>query len=51
MPEPEVGDSFFTHTKMLLNDISGEACDREILAMLDTSGLGKSTLIDALKIW
>ena len=48
MPELEVGDSFFTRTKMLLND--SEARDGEILAMLGARGSGKSTLIDALKI-
>ncbi|MBA0669988.1 hypothetical protein Goklo_025167 [Gossypium klotzschianum] len=42
------GDSYFTRTKMLLNDISGEAQDGEILAVLGASGSGKSTLIDAL---
>ncbi|XP_058109893.1 ABC transporter G family member 6-like [Magnolia sinica] len=35
-------------TKTLLNDISGEARDGEILAVLGASGSGKSTLIDAL---
>ncbi|KAI3903134.1 hypothetical protein MKW92_052950 [Papaver armeniacum] len=34
--------------KMLLNDISGEARESEILAILGPSGSGKSTLIDAL---
>ncbi|KAM3698169.1 hypothetical protein ACB098_06G169000 [Castanea mollissima] len=48
MSEPEVGDRFFTSTKTLLNDISGEARDGEILAVLGASGSGKSTLIDAL---
>ncbi|TYI86506.1 hypothetical protein E1A91_D04G068800v1 [Gossypium mustelinum] len=42
------GDSYFTRTKMLLNDISVEARDGEILAVLGASGSGKSTLIDAL---
>lgn len=43
------GDStLFTRTKTLLNDISGEARDGEILAVLGASGSGKSTLIDAL---
>ncbi|PIA52923.1 hypothetical protein AQUCO_01000645v1 [Aquilegia coerulea] len=37
-----------TNTKTLLNDISGEARDGEILAVLGASGSGKSTLIDAL---
>ncbi|KAK6929270.1 ABC-2 type transporter [Dillenia turbinata] len=35
-------------TKVLLNDISGEAREGEILAVLGASGSGKSTLIDAL---
>uniref|UniRef100_A0A7C9ALT6 Adenosinetriphosphatase n=1 Tax=Opuntia streptacantha TaxID=393608 RepID=A0A7C9ALT6_OPUST len=35
-------------TKTLLNDISGEARDGEIMAVLGASGSGKSTLIDAL---
>ncbi|KAL5986082.1 ABC transporter G member 6 [Asimina triloba] len=35
-------------TKTLLNDISGEAKDGEIMAILGASGSGKSTLIDAL---
>ncbi|KAK4279924.1 hypothetical protein QN277_011622 [Acacia crassicarpa] len=35
-------------TKTLLNDISGEARDGEILAVMGASGSGKSTLIDAL---
>ncbi|CAM8889129.1 unnamed protein product [Rhodiola kirilowii] len=38
----------FTKRKTLLNDISGEARDGEILAVLGGSGSGKSTLIDAL---
>lgn len=42
------GESFFTRTKTLLNDISGEARDGEIMAVLGASGSGKSTLIDAL---
>ncbi|KAJ8765941.1 hypothetical protein K2173_020457 [Erythroxylum novogranatense] len=41
-------DSLFTTKKMLLNDISGEARDGEILAVLGASGSGKSTLVDAL---
>ncbi|VFQ80335.1 unnamed protein product [Cuscuta campestris] len=35
-------------TKMLLNDISGEARDGEIMAVLGASGSGKSKFIDAL---
>ncbi|KAL5721108.1 ABC transporter G member 20 [Ranunculus cassubicifolius] len=35
-------------TKTILNDISGEAKDGEILGVLGDSGSGKSTLIDAL---
>ncbi|XP_033146519.1 ABC transporter G family member 18 [Brassica rapa] len=34
--------------KTLLNDVSGEVCDGDILAVLGASGAGKSTLIDAL---
>ncbi|XP_047979892.1 ABC transporter G family member 20-like [Salvia hispanica] len=37
-----------TEKKVLLNDISGEARDGEIMAVLGASGSGKSTLIDAL---
>ncbi|GKV05741.1 hypothetical protein SLEP1_g17714 [Rubroshorea leprosula] len=36
------------NTKVLLNDISGEAREGEIMAVLGQSGSGKSTLIDAL---
>ncbi|XVE96793.1 hypothetical protein REPUB_Repub02eG0253800 [Reevesia pubescens] len=36
------------NTKSLLNDISGEAREGEILAVLGPSGSGKSTLMDAL---
>ncbi|KAL0541025.1 hypothetical protein IC582_021055 [Cucumis melo] len=43
-----VGDSLFTKTKTLLNNISGEAREGEIMAVLGASGSGKSTLIDAL---
>ncbi|CAN1174136.1 ABC transporter G family member 1 [Linum perenne] len=48
--DPVAGESLslFTTTKTLLNDISGEARDGEILAVLGASGSGKSTLIDAL---
>ncbi|KAG8074502.1 hypothetical protein GUJ93_ZPchr0006g43428 [Zizania palustris] len=42
-PEPEV-----PRMKMLLDGISGEARDGEIMAVLGASGSGKSTLIDAL---
>ncbi|KAL6998272.1 ABC transporter G member 6 [Sarracenia purpurea var. burkii] len=34
--------------KVLLNDVSGEAREGEIMAVLGASGSGKSTLIDAL---
>ncbi|CAG7905631.1 unnamed protein product [Brassica rapa] len=37
-----------TTVKTLLDDVSGEACDGDILAVLGASGAGKSTLIDAL---
>ncbi|OMP05605.1 ABC transporter-like protein [Corchorus olitorius] len=37
-----------TNTKILLNDISGEAMEGEIMAILGASGSGKSTLLDAL---
>ncbi|KAK8711987.1 hypothetical protein V6N13_147241 [Hibiscus sabdariffa] len=36
------------NTKILLNEISGEAREGEIMAVLGASGSGKSTLIDAL---
>ncbi|XP_057423311.1 ABC transporter G family member 6 [Lotus japonicus] len=45
---PAVEESVFSRTKTLLNDISGEARDGEIMAVLGASGSGKSTLIDAL---
>ncbi|KAF2312671.1 hypothetical protein GH714_039515 [Hevea brasiliensis] len=41
-------DSPETGIKVLLNDISGEAREGEIMAVLGASGSGKSTLIDAL---
>ncbi|KAL5716881.1 ABC transporter G member 6 [Ranunculus cassubicifolius] len=41
-------ERMLSNTKTLLNDISGEARDGEILAVLGASGSGKSTLIDAL---
>ncbi|MCL7031936.1 hypothetical protein MKW94_001045 [Papaver nudicaule] len=37
-----------SNMKTLLNDISGEAREGEVLAVLGASGSGKSTLIDAL---
>ncbi|KAM7464112.1 hypothetical protein LguiA_032233 [Lonicera macranthoides] len=43
-----VDSSHEDKTKVLLNDISGEAREGEILAVLGASGSGKSTLIDAL---
>lgn len=46
--EPTDGETLFAKTKVLLNDISGEARDGEIMAVLGASGSGKSTLIDAL---
>lgn len=42
------GENMYSNMKTLLNDISGEARDGEILAVLGASGSGKSTLIDAL---
>uniref|UniRef100_A0A7N0UD10 ABC transporter domain-containing protein n=1 Tax=Kalanchoe fedtschenkoi TaxID=63787 RepID=A0A7N0UD10_KALFE len=49
VPDQADGDGgLFTKRKTLLNDISGEARDGEILAVLGGSGSGKSTLIDAL---
>lgn len=45
---PAAGENIFSKTKVLLNEISGEARDGEILAVLGASGSGKSTLIDAL---
>ncbi|KAA8518837.1 hypothetical protein F0562_016389 [Nyssa sinensis] len=41
-------ESMVDNTKVLLNDISGEAREGEIMAVLGASGSGKSTLIDAL---
>ncbi|KAJ3669160.1 hypothetical protein LUZ60_011110 [Juncus effusus] len=41
-------EQFSGRTKTLLDSISGEATDGEILAVLGASGSGKSTLIDAL---
>lgn len=49
LPEPTPGEQVrYTRTKTLLNDISGEARDGEIMAVMGASGSGKSTLIDAL---
>ncbi|XP_011035805.1 PREDICTED: ABC transporter G family member 20-like [Populus euphratica] len=42
------GSSETASMKVLLNDISGEAREGEIMAVLGASGSGKSTLIDAL---
>lgn len=42
------GERLFSRNKVLLNDISGQAREGEILAVLGASGSGKSTLIDAL---
>ncbi|XP_043705401.1 ABC transporter G family member 6-like [Telopea speciosissima] len=41
-------NNYSSNAKIILNDISGEARDGEILAVLGASGSGKSTLIDAL---
>ncbi|KAH6805683.1 ABC-2 type transporter family protein [Perilla frutescens var. frutescens] len=46
--DPESGEAAFSSTKTILNDISGEARDGEIMAVMGASGSGKSTLIDAL---
>ncbi|KAJ6722887.1 ABC TRANSPORTER G FAMILY MEMBER 16 [Salix koriyanagi] len=46
--DPSPGSSETASTKVLLNDISGEAREGEIMAVLGASGSGKSTLIDAL---
>ncbi|XP_073152519.1 ABC transporter G family member 20-like [Henckelia pumila] len=48
--ESSSGDSFEDKSRMkvLLNEISGEAREGEIVAVLGASGSGKSTLIDAL---
>ncbi|KAL0321966.1 UNVERIFIED_CONTAM: ABC transporter G family member 1 [Sesamum calycinum] len=46
--DPDSGETLFSATKTILNDISGEARDGEIMAVMGASGSGKSTLIDAL---
>lgn len=46
--EPVGGEKLVSRSKILLNEISGQARDGEILAVLGASGSGKSTLIDAL---
>ncbi|XP_068637757.1 ABC transporter G family member 6-like [Aristolochia californica] len=45
---PVMNGNNFSRTKTLLDDISGDARDGEILAVLGASGSGKSTLVDAL---
>ncbi|KAI3470685.1 hypothetical protein Pfo_027348 [Paulownia fortunei] len=42
------GETLSSGTKTILDDISGEARDGEIMAVMGASGSGKSTLIDAL---
>ncbi|ESQ45132.1 hypothetical protein EUTSA_v10010147mg [Eutrema salsugineum] len=42
------GNDMDMNTKVLLNGISGEAREGEMMAVLGASGSGKSTLIDAL---
>lgn len=42
------GESQEIRRKVLLNNISGEAREGEVIAVLGASGAGKSTLIDAL---
>ncbi|CAF2094736.1 unnamed protein product [Brassica napus] len=47
--DPEIAQTVTPpNTKTLLNNISGETRDGEIMAVLGASGSGKSTLIDAL---
>ncbi|CAA7051994.1 unnamed protein product [Microthlaspi erraticum] len=46
--DPELALTGRPNTKTLLNNISGETRDGEIMAVLGASGSGKSTLIDAL---
>ncbi|KAM7528372.1 hypothetical protein LguiB_031782 [Lonicera macranthoides] len=48
MTLPVAAKSLFSNMKVRLNDISGEARDGDIMAVLGASGSGKSTLIDAL---
>ncbi|CAE6076128.1 unnamed protein product [Arabidopsis arenosa] len=45
---PFNGNDMEMNTKVLLNGISGEAREGEMMAILGASGSGKSTLIDAL---
>ncbi|KAL6998276.1 ABC transporter G member 20 [Sarracenia purpurea var. burkii] len=47
-PENMTERSTDCNTKVLINDVSGEAREGEIMAVLGASGSGKSTLIDAL---
>ncbi|KAL2230276.1 UNVERIFIED_CONTAM: ABC transporter G family member 1 [Sesamum indicum] len=46
--DPVSGETLSSGTKTILSDISGEARDGEIMAVMGASGSGKSTLIDAL---
>ncbi|XP_038903579.1 ABC transporter G family member 20-like [Benincasa hispida] len=48
VPENLAAEGNGGRVKLLLNDISGEAREGEIMAVLGASGSGKSTLIDAL---
>ncbi|KAL7109042.1 hypothetical protein ACP275_06G151200 [Erythranthe tilingii] len=48
-PDPDFGETLSPqHTKTILDEVSGEARDGEIMAVMGASGSGKSTLIDAL---
>ncbi|EYU33174.1 hypothetical protein ABFS82_06G148900 [Erythranthe guttata] len=48
-PDPVFGETLSpAHTKTILDEVSGEARDGEIMAVMGASGSGKSTLIDAL---